>query len=51
MSNDVAYLLVSRHSQKEETSNLHPGVPVLGDAVKVAVKAPYDCSPVFGIVH
>lgn len=31
--------------------NLHPGVPVLGDAVRVAVKAPYDCSPVVGIVH
>ena len=26
-------------------------MPVLGDAVSVAVKAPYACNPVFGMVH
>jgi hypothetical protein len=51
MSNDIAYYVSAETLRGRYSANLHPAVPVLGDAVRAAVTAPPACSPVFGIVH
>lgn len=51
MTNDITYYLSEDPLWKHGLANLHPTVPVLGVAVKLAVKAPPNCSPVLGIVH